>query len=65
MQEWTYLVKENRAPLLPGKCFSNEPMICIYGEFGARLEYHSYITEDDQCGLSNRTISWKILSGTR
>ena len=46
VHEWTYLVKENRTPLAPGICFSNEPMICIYGEFGVRLEDHFYITED-------------------
>ena len=46
VHEWTYLVKENRTPLAPGMCFSNEPMICIYGEFGVRLENHFYITED-------------------
>ncbi|MEE3093574.1 MAG: Xaa-Pro peptidase family protein [Pseudomonadota bacterium] len=46
VHEWTYLVKENRTPLAPGMCFSNEPMICIYGEFGVRLEDHFYITED-------------------
>ena len=27
-------------------CFSNEPMIAIYGEFGVRLEDCVYITED-------------------
>ena len=27
-------------------CFSNEPMICIYGEFGVRLEDHFYVTAD-------------------
>ena len=46
VHEWTYLVKENRTPLAPGMCFSNEPMIFIYGEFGVRLEDHFYITED-------------------
>jgi Xaa-Pro dipeptidase len=27
-------------------CFSIEPMICSYGEFGVRLEDHAYIGED-------------------
>ena len=62
--EWTHLVKKTPAPLAPGMCFSNEPLICIYGEFGVRLEYHFYIIEDEQYISSNRTISWKILSGT-
>ena len=46
VHEWTYLVKGNKTPLAPGMCFSNEPMICIYGEFGVRLEDHFYMTED-------------------
>jgi Xaa-Pro dipeptidase len=31
--------------LQPGMTFSNEPTICIYGEFGVRLEDHMVITE--------------------
>jgi len=46
VHEWTYLVKENRTLLEAGMCFSNEPMICIYGEFGVRLEDHFYVTDD-------------------
>jgi len=43
--EWTYLVKGNRTRLQPGMCFSDEPTIAIYGEFGVRLEDCMYITE--------------------
>ena len=43
--EWTYLVKGNKTPLAPGMCFSDEPMIAIYGEFGVRLEDCFYMTE--------------------
>lgn len=32
-------------PLRPGMCFSNEPGIYIYGEFGVRLEDCLYITD--------------------
>lgn len=46
VHEWTYLVKGNQTLLEPGMCFSNEPMICIYGEFGVRLEDHFHVTED-------------------
>ncbi len=46
VHEWTYLVKDNPTPLEPGMCFSNEPTICIYGEFGIRLEDHFYMTPD-------------------
>src|SRR3954465_6809951 len=44
--EWTYLVKGNTTRLAPGMCFSDEPTIAIYGEFGIRLEDCLYITED-------------------
>ena len=44
--EWTNLVRGNKTPLAPGMCFSNEPMIAIYGEFGIRLEDCMYITEN-------------------
>jgi len=44
--EWTYLVRGNQTRLAPGMCFSDEPTIVIYGEFGIRLEDCMYITED-------------------
>ena len=44
--EWTYLVRGNKTRLQPGMCFSDEPTIAIYGEFGVRLEDCMYITED-------------------
>jgi len=43
--EWTNFVKGNKTKLEPGMCFSDEPMIAIYGEFGIRLEDCLYITE--------------------
>lgn len=46
IHEWPYLVKNDRTPLAPGMCFSNEPMLVIPGEFGIRLEDHFYMTED-------------------
>jgi Xaa-Pro dipeptidase len=46
IHEWTYLVRGNKTPLAPGMCFSDEPMIAIYGEFGVRLEDCMYITPD-------------------
>jgi len=45
IHEWTNFVKGNTTPLAPGMCFSDEPMIAIYGEFGIRLEDCLYITE--------------------
>ena len=44
--EWTNFVRGNKTKLQPGMCFSDEPMIAIYGEFGIRLEDCLYITED-------------------
>ena len=45
IHEDAYLVRGNKTPLAQGMCFSNEPMICLYGEFGVRLEDHFYMTE--------------------
>ncbi len=45
IHEWPYLVSSDTTPLEVGMCFSNEPMICIPGEFGIRLEDHFYMTE--------------------
>jgi Xaa-Pro dipeptidase len=44
--EWTNLVKGNTTRIEPGMCFSNEPTIVIYGEFGVRLEDCMYITPE-------------------
>lgn len=44
IHEWPYLVGGDRTPLAPGMCFSNEPMICVPGEFGIRHEDHFYMT---------------------
>lgn len=45
IHEWPYLNSGDNTRLEPGMCFSNEPMICIPGEFGIRLEDHFYMTE--------------------
>ncbi len=45
IHEWPYLVGSDSTPLAVGMCFSNEPMICIPGEFGIRHEDHFYMTE--------------------
>jgi len=46
IHEWPYLVGNDTTPLDVGMCFSNEPMICIPGEFGIRHEDHFYMTEN-------------------
>lgn len=38
VHEESYMVQGNMTPIAVGMCFSNEPTICIYGEFGVRLE---------------------------
>ena len=43
--EGPYLVANDETPLDVGMCFSNEPMICMPGLFGVRLEDHFYMTE--------------------
>ena len=45
IHEWPYLVGSDHTPLDVGMCFSNEPMICIPGQFGVRHEDHFYMTE--------------------
>lgn len=46
IHEWPYLVSSDQTLLEVGMCFSNEPMICITGEFGIRLEDHFFMTSD-------------------
>lgn len=43
--EWTNFVRGNKTPLAAGMCFSDEPMVAIYGEFGIRLEDCIYMTD--------------------
>ena len=45
VQERPYIVRGDATLLAPGMCFSVEPMICIYGEFGVRLEDHIHMTQ--------------------
>ena len=44
--EWTNFVRGNKTRMQQGMCFSDEPTIAIYGEFGIRLEDCLFITED-------------------
>jgi Xaa-Pro dipeptidase len=46
VHEPAFMVRGNKTKLVPGMCFSDEPMICIYGEFGVRLEDIIYLAED-------------------
>jgi Xaa-Pro dipeptidase len=55
--EWTNFVRGNKTRLQPGMCFSDEPMIAIYGEFGVRLEDCLYITEEGPKMFSKQSPS--------
>jgi Xaa-Pro dipeptidase len=57
VHEHPYIVKGNDLALAPGMCFSIEPMICSYGEFGVRLEDHAYIAEDGPCWFTEPSRS--------
>ena len=55
--EWTNFVRGNKTPIQPGMCFSDEPTIVIYGEFGIRLEDCLYITEKGARFFTNQSPS--------
>lgn len=57
VHEEAYIVPGNKTPLAAGMCFSNEPMICIYGEFGVRLEDHVYMTDEGPRWFTNPSPS--------
>ncbi|WP_232831465.1 M24 family metallopeptidase [Pseudogemmobacter bohemicus] len=46
IHEEPFIVKGNRTPLEPGMCFSVEPMLCLYGECGIRLEDIAFMTPE-------------------
>jgi Xaa-Pro dipeptidase len=45
IHEYPYLVRSDQTKLQKGMVFSNEPMICLPGEFGIRHEDHFYMTD--------------------
>ena len=55
--EWTYMVRGNKTPIRPGLCFSIEPTVVIYGEFGMRLEDVAYITPQGPKFFTNQSPS--------
>jgi Xaa-Pro dipeptidase len=55
--EWTNFVRGNKTPIQPGMCFSIEPTIVIYDEFGIRLEDIVYITEGGPKWFTNQSPS--------
>ena len=57
IHEWPYLNWGDDTPLAPGMCFSNEPMICLYGEFGVRLEDHFYMGDTGPVWFTEPSMS--------
>ena len=55
--EWTNFVRGNRTAIQPGMCFSDEPTIVIYGEFGIRLEDCLYITPEGPKFFTKQSLS--------
>ena len=55
--EWGNMVLGNKHPLGVGMCFSVEPMIAIYGEFGVRLEDCAHMTEDGARWFSEPSVA--------
>jgi len=55
--EWTNFVKGNTTKIQPGMCFSDEPTIAIYGEFGIRLEDCLHVTESGPKFFSKQSES--------
>ena len=55
--EWGNMVLGNKLPLQVGMCFSIEPTISIYGEFGVRLEDCVYMTEEGPKWFSEQSPS--------
>lgn len=46
IHEWPYIVRGDETVLVPGMCFSIEPMICLPNKFGIRHEDHVYMTAE-------------------
>ncbi|NTX79457.1 aminopeptidase P family protein [Serratia proteamaculans] len=46
IHEAPYLIRKQQQPLDVGMCASIEPMLCLPGEFGIRLEDHFYVTNE-------------------
>ena len=57
IHEGPYLVRSEHTPLATGMCFSNEPMICVPGEFGVRLEDHFYMTTEGPRWFTEPAVS--------
>lgn len=57
VHEAPYFVKGDTTVLAPGMCGSVEPTLCLYGEFGCRLEDHVVVTEQGPMWLTQPPLS--------
>jgi Xaa-Pro dipeptidase len=57
IHEGPYLVGSEQTAMDIGMCFSNEPMICVPGEFGIRLEDHFYMTSNGPKWFTEPSLS--------
>ena len=57
IHEWPYIALHDEAVLAPGMTFSIEPMVCVPGQFGIRLEDHIYMTEDGPRWFTTPAVS--------
>jgi Xaa-Pro dipeptidase len=55
--EWTNFVLGNKTPLARGMCFSDEPTVAIYGEFGIRLEDCLYMTDEGPKFFTKQSVA--------
>jgi len=55
--EWTNFVRGNKTKIQPGMCFSDEPMITNYDEFGVRLEDCLYITDSGPRFFTKQSVA--------
>jgi len=55
--EWTNFVRGNKTKIRPGMCFSDEPMITNYDEFGVRLEDCLYITDNGPRFFTKQSVA--------
>ena len=57
VHEGPYFVRGNTLPMVAGMTGSIEPTICLYGEFGVRVEDHFYVTDGGAAWHTKPSIS--------
>ncbi|MCW6508838.1 M24 family metallopeptidase [Lichenifustis flavocetrariae] len=57
IHEPPYFVRGDETPLAEGMCLSIEPMLCLPGEFGVRLEDHIHMTVQGPAWFTRPAIS--------